>query len=517
MSIVALVCAAVALAVMPGACAKGDSVDVEEAPCPNEVIVKDFEGPVHIVMGIGFGGLAALDIALDRPELFTTAASLSGPVDLSLQLAQIKARLDDFDNWPERPSRAEYLQFLRDLFAAFGNPCSINPDSKFYAPTGGSAIDPFNEDGTISAITFEDKSGFDVDFLLALDENGNGVRDAGEPVLCQSGEPFDDTDGDGIRDEDEAFDDFGLDGVDGTGDTGEGNGAYDMNPRVANWLAHDPATRVANGELNTNSLFLGALYLEAGAEDFWDFQPQADALIGKIGEIYAEADAPPRPTKGYCTQLETGVYDGFIGDAPYPRRQVFFEEKSVSLSWPGQDDPDDNHLGDEATRAARFSHALSFVSARAANGYFGDLKDESAALLESDRFDAPSVADGARLNFKVYLPAGYYDTNARFKTYPILFVLLDQGQSLSDIPELIEAQGTLASRSLAQQVILVAVRGERRGDFGGYSFFADQAADEAGGDYRALILDDLLHYLESRYRVVIRDTIIDVDDEDDDE
>ncbi|MCZ7585896.1 MAG: hypothetical protein M5R36_22640 [Deltaproteobacteria bacterium] len=61
------------------------------------------------------------------------------------------------------------------------------------------------------------------------------------------GEPFADDNANGRHDDGEAFEDLGIDGVAGTGDYGEGNGVYDDNPRVANWLSQSPAERVRRG------------------------------------------------------------------------------------------------------------------------------------------------------------------------------------------------------------------------------------------------------------------------------
>ena len=47
--------------------------------------------------------------------------------------------------------------------------------------------------------------------------------------VCLSGEKFTDLNGNGLWDEDEPFEDYGSDGLDGTGDAGEGNGEYNEN------------------------------------------------------------------------------------------------------------------------------------------------------------------------------------------------------------------------------------------------------------------------------------------------
>ncbi|MCZ7585895.1 MAG: hypothetical protein M5R36_22635 [Deltaproteobacteria bacterium] len=177
-------------------CSSGDTKEEDKPPCPAEIIDEDYDGPQHLVMGIGMGGPTALDLALDNPEFFAAAATLGGPVDLRLLLTQIRARLADFDNWPALPKREDYLAFLRDVFIAYGNPCYDNPASQIYPPgTTGLPqqvvphfVDALNPDGSDPAVTFVDgENEFPVTFLLALDENDNGLRDVGEPIALSDG------------------------------------------------------------------------------------------------------------------------------------------------------------------------------------------------------------------------------------------------------------------------------------------------------------------------------------------
>ncbi len=260
-------------------CTRGQWDAQDDPPCSLWIEDDEIDGPYHMIMGIGMGGVAALDIALDNPELFGASAALSSPLDLQILLADIETKLTKFDDWSSTPTREDYLQFLSDIFIALGNPAYINPSSKYYPP-GVSAnesvtvvanfISPDNADGSLNAITFSDVSGYVVDFLLALDQNSNGIRDSGEPILLRMHEPFTDDNSNGIHDEGEAFEDYGLDGVDGTNDYGEGNGDYDLNPQIETWLRHSPAAMAGNGEINTDSRFKGAIYMDCGRADYWN-------------------------------------------------------------------------------------------------------------------------------------------------------------------------------------------------------------------------------------------------------
>lgn len=130
-----------------------------------------------------------------------------------------------------------YTKALRDLTRAFGNPTSYNPSSSYLPPgvpadwptTADRCNNPvvlkgffdskYNPDGTYDVITFcdgydSDTTGYGVfdpasvdkqyvptEVLLAVDVNGNGRRDSGEPVVIQAYEPFEDVGCDGCPDE----------------------------------------------------------------------------------------------------------------------------------------------------------------------------------------------------------------------------------------------------------------------------------------------------------------------------
>jgi len=130
-----------------------------------------------------------------------------------------------------------YLRASRDLSRALSNPALYNPDpaANGYAPPGVDAAylardaadrcanplvlrdlydEEFNPTGATPVITFCDGGDsptlglgvFDpampqtnpAEILLAVDVNGNGRRDLGEPVITNAFEPFDDVGTDGV-------------------------------------------------------------------------------------------------------------------------------------------------------------------------------------------------------------------------------------------------------------------------------------------------------------------------------
>jgi len=239
----------------------------------------------------------------------------------------------DFNHWHADNSgghwgRKFYWYVIEGLMYAYGNLISYNPDNPL-TPQGVSldrvrnttdeekCSNPvrvgkpynynaeYNPEGKYDLITFCDgepncgdngkpewlecAGNYDPDapnkrpvyIILAVDYNGNGKRDYGEPVVINAFERYDDVGVDGCSDEyedgqggcvktadetkkgtdpngdnfdllnnptgtendvwwepGEPYRDYGLDGVEGTSDYGEGNGKYDMNPRIQNLIDH---------------------------------------------------------------------------------------------------------------------------------------------------------------------------------------------------------------------------------------------------------------------------------------
>ncbi|MGE0784876.1 MAG: hypothetical protein AB7S26_04245 [Sandaracinaceae bacterium] len=151
-------------------------------------------------------------------------------------------------------NRTDYISIFRDLATMFGNPNydrTADPDEPSITPPGvpdtvrmipdgmrcdaahqtvippfdsaspdgtGFFDDEFNPEGLYPVITFCDGQEVDgdvglwdpngtprmpIDVVVAVDRNGNGLRDGGEPVIRNGREPFDDFGLDGVRNEDE--------------------------------------------------------------------------------------------------------------------------------------------------------------------------------------------------------------------------------------------------------------------------------------------------------------------------
>jgi len=271
-----------------------------------------------------FGGFCPMDQILanidhvnekDNPKVFC------GPV----QPTQPYEWKWDFNHWHADNSgghwgRNFYWAVIEGLMYAYGNIFNYNPDNPL-TPIGvpldwvndktdsEKCANPvvvgkpnnynaeYNPEGKYNLITFCDgqpdcgndnnpewlncAGNFDpaqadrpVYIMLAVDYNGNGKRDYGEPVAINAYERYDDTGTDGCtdqyedgnggclkvarkdaatdpnndnfdlinnpsgtendywREEGEPYRDYGLDGVKDTNDYGEGNGKYDLNPHL---------------------------------------------------------------------------------------------------------------------------------------------------------------------------------------------------------------------------------------------------------------------------------------------
>ena len=217
------------------------------------------------ITGVSMGGYGAMNTGLTHPDTFKTVACLGGPLDMAYLLKFIEVDLlGDYDNPNIYPNRDTALNLLKDLTISFGNPVYYNPQSTYFPPgiTADNARTPTtllnffdgksNPDGSLPVITYTDPGPNDwVEVLLAVDLNGNGQRDPGEPIPMRFHEPF--VDPTGIYESGDPFSDYGLDGVPGTGDYGEGNGKFDYNPNRSNFMANDPLTKADDLPLGHSS------------------------------------------------------------------------------------------------------------------------------------------------------------------------------------------------------------------------------------------------------------------------
>jgi len=370
------------------------------------------------IAGVSMGAYGAMNLGTKHMDLFSTIASLGGPVDMQQLLRdsiednlEVKAQTDiprqvdddfTYDHLPSYPDRDTRVRMYQDLTIAFGNPFLHHPDpakqylgndseparigqddqfGTFTAPSdprgfldGGDA----NQDGLrqtseqpkvptevsllakgslpmiVSGVTPVDVGG-----RALADLNGDGVYDVGEGLVVNFSEPFEDANGNGVFDPGEQFSDVGLDGVAGTGDFGEGNGEFDYDPDRANWLAEDPLSRV-NG-LSADAIATQRIYMDVGTFDQFEFAHHYDHFVAAL------------QAKG----LAVTVQDGFAAncaDLPSPSEPVLLVRYPAGHIGIESVDPSDLFEGNvcgEATVWQRFITMLGFLNQSFPEGFYG--------------------------------------------------------------------------------------------------------------------------------------------------
>jgi hypothetical protein len=185
------------------------------------------------------------------------------------------------------------------------------------------------------------------DVTLAVDLNGNGIRDMGEPVIRQGAEPFTDTGVDGVADvnepgydpiknpdpnqddydyalnpngtendhyyeKGEPFQDVGLDGVPNTPqqsqggyDVGEGDGVYTMASGAVRFYSVDPHQELHGrvtppaGPVTPATLARLSFWADGGVRDMANFAAVANHFAGAVSSVTNPNGTPVLPTTYY--------------------------------------------------------------------------------------------------------------------------------------------------------------------------------------------------------------------------
>jgi len=400
--------------------------------------------------------------------------------------------------------RELYIRGFRDMSRAFGNPILYNPDNP-YAPPGvpfdyfattdrcGSPIvlnnfydEQYNPDGTFPVITFCDGGDspvkgvgvFDPDLAqdnpmepaLAVDVNGNGVRDSGEPLIINMIEPFDDLGPDGLAsvdepgydaqtnpdpngddyhyqrnplgtennfdfDQGESYDDFGLDGVEGTCqytdgttecyDYGEGDGEWTRNPNHTIWLETDAVNGL--GALTAAERSRIDIWSDAGIRDFMN-----NALTNNFGAatMVADFEIPLRVYDGF------GILTGAANEAIYDFAEVDWTRIPANgyIRY-GNPDATENlilagdgrHVGTALQLINRITTMFSWIQAQWPGG---DRQLAGAGqIIEELSFVSPTT--GRDTPYSLFLPPGYEENPGT--SYPTVYFLHGYGQSPEDL------------------------------------------------------------------------------------
>lgn len=491
-------------------CDRGTYESEPDPPCEPFIKDKDYEGPTRMLMGIGRGSIIAAKLRGQFPDRFGALATLGGPISLAGLIAQIEGWLLDFDNWSDEVSRTERLLFIEELFRAFGNPLYFNNDSDLYPPgsteddfndpgnfvpkTISGFIDTLNPDGSLPVVTFADKSGRPVPFALALDQNQNGVRDMGEPIIIQSSETFNDTNENGIRDAGEAYKDFGLDGTPYTFDYGESNAKFDYSPAAAEFFDSDLFETTADADTEDNRNFVGSFFSDIGVNNPWQFGTANQVLFDRLPDkVTYEQD-------NHCIIDKLEIYTDYFWKEFFPLNKPLIQERFVWLKAPGSNDSelDPTDTNTEGPRARRMMQALNFLSARTLFGYLYEHKTNGKVVFKNHSFTSTT---GYKIKYSVGLPEGYSHKKYLWRTYPMMYIFPDKGSDPVDFSDLLTYQGWLTDQQYSQQIILVVVDPDGE-NFGleGYSYFtgpADQKEDQVNAEE---LFEEIITHVEERFR-----------------
>nr|HEX4313666.1 hypothetical protein [Kofleriaceae bacterium] len=490
-------------------------------------------------------------------------------------------------------NRSLYMKGVRDMSRAMSNPAMFSSPGS-YAPPGvgadyiasdaatrcaapivqtGFFNADFNPTGSAAVITFcdgGDKPGSNAvwdptqpqtdpnEVALAVDLNGNGIRDPGEPVLLPSEEPFQDVGSDGLADQDEPgydpvtnpdpnhddyhylrnplgtegngdydagepFSDFGLDGVQGTcqlGDTpgsgiggcydfGEGNGTWDVSPNVLSWYQHDLVKQLA--ALPDAQRTHMSMWIDGGIRDFLNASVSSNQAVG---QVMAKFGSPFRVYDNFAPIAQgsdDNIYDFTTIDWTSVPRDGFVRYGDPDASADLINMGDGRHVGTGAQIIFRVETAFAFVDRRWPDGDRDDSLD-GGQILADESFVSPTT--GRTNPFSLFLPPGYSDPANSAKTYPVVYVLHGYGQQPSDLVDLsaVIANNMIATEPLAtriQKFIIVYVDGRCRPGSDGVpvpptgdgceegTFYLDAPSGDARMEANLL---DLMSYIDANYR-----------------
>ena len=492
-------------------------------------------------------------------------------------------------------NRGLYMKASRDLGRALSNPALYNPDNP-YAPPG---VDPsfflidtttrcanpiilkdfydreFNPDASKDVITFCDGNDgpalgngvFDpsvpatdpAELLLAVDLNGNGTRDAGEPVVTNAYEPYQDvgtdgiadadepgydaetnpdpagddfhalrnplgTEADGDRQEGEPFEDIGLDGVastcqagavppTGTSDCydfGEGNGTWDLSPNVQRWYDSDLGVRLA--ALTEEQREHISMWFDAGIRDFLNASISTNHAVGAALAKYGM----PFGIFDNFSILDGGVNDLSFDFLDIPWADVpkngYLRYGNPEATASEIENGDGRHVGTANQIIYRAQTAFGWINRRWPDGDLDETYD-GGTILRDLEFTSPNTG---RMNpFALFLPPGYDKPENADKRYPVVYFLHGYGQEPRDLVDLssVFALNMIATNPIEsrfQKYIIVYVDGRCRPNKDGTP--VDQTGDlcERGTFYMDAPLGglarmetnllDLIDYIDANYR-----------------
>ncbi len=426
----------------------------------------------------------------------------------------------------------------------------------------------YNPTGEYPVISFCDGNGptngeyepgihrFPFEVALAVDYDRDGERDYGEPVISSSLEAFDDFGVDGVADPSEPgydpalnpdpagdnydwlanptgteknyhfdpgerFADFGLDGVDGTQDFGEGNGKHDVNPNVEFGISQSPRRLLE--QIDDRMLSRLHIWADAGIRDFLYSAQITNRFFGEVlrrrpgaSKLYTDWEglrATTGPSDGQYSPERADLSEARLGRHAYLR----YGDASVC---PGIDAVEGrgNHVGPPWEVLNRIRTVFGFASARFENGdrraLVGDIFEQGGPTqsigdyVKVETYDSPAL--GRAQPYVVVLPPDYYkNPEAR---YPVLYFLHGQGQKARDLaasallflsPEMgsQDPEKQKKGESDWQKMLVVFADGEcQPGECYTGTFYADFVGTDGHGARHGEAFFELMRVVEQKYR-----------------
>ncbi len=459
--------------------------------------------------------------------------------------------------------RSSMVDIFRDVASAWGNPAFDNkthphvaagitepkpltdgatdycgdPDKATIAKTGFYDR-KYNPDGTLPVIKVCDgasQPGFPgkwidggkkpLEMIVAVDYNGNGKRDEGEPVIVQPYEPFEDVGADGKASKDEEgydpitnpdpagddydpqynplgtegnymhaegepFEDVGLDGVPCPSgetcpfDVGEGNGKFDMSVGLQNFFARDGRLQImgrspapVGGAWTDDALDQLDYYSDGGIRDIFNWATVGHHYMGAFA-------AKSRPSVYYNDwQYLPGVkldnsdlFDPKDVDWTALPKAVYLRYGNIDAPRRLIEKGDGQHVGYVDQVFRRVQTGLYYIGSRwvdADRKFVEDPPDGDSpvpcAATKACTYEYKDTT-GRAGPVTVILPPGYHAAESKDMRYPVVYFLHGYGQTPEDLQAFVLLVSPFMGQKLSsqatrlQKMIMVFVDGRCRGD-----------------------------------------------------
>ena len=335
----------------------------------------------------------------------------------------------------------------------------------------------------------EQGNDFPFELALAVDYNGNGIRDENEPIIRAGHEKWYDVGVDGLASKDEPgyepgvnedpngddyhpqfnpsgtegdgryqlgepFDDYGLDGVPNTPeagrkyDVGEGDGKFTASKGLQTFWERDSRSILhqwvtpPGGLLDDEALARTDWWTDGGTRDLFNFAVAAQHLVGSL--VSRGRNAVYYTSVSYLPGQQPGNERYFVpGSIPWE------DVPGAVMYRYGKDDPTEKdiesgsgqHVGTPDEVARRLQAALYYIGAR-----WPDAPRTYAEVAQADPDpDLPPCVINGHCNLEftssdgrtgpvgISFPPGYGNVKLRNERYPVIYLLHGYGMTPQDL------------------------------------------------------------------------------------